>query len=36
MTAPGYTKEWLENNRILCYRMHNTQRRTVEAWEQDS
>ena len=35
MLTPAYTKEWLENNRILCYRLHNTQRGTVEAWEQD-
>ena len=35
MPAAAYTKEWLQNNRILCYRLHNTQRKTIEEWECD-
>jgi hypothetical protein len=35
MSTPAYTKEWLQNNRILCYRLLNTQRKTIEDWESD-
>jgi len=34
-TLPGYAKEWLADNQVLCYRFHNLTIGTVDAWATD-
>jgi hypothetical protein len=33
--SPHYTKTWLADGRILCYRLENTTIATVDAWARD-
>ena len=34
-TRSGYVKEWLGEEQILCYRLHNLTIQTVDAWAAD-
>jgi hypothetical protein len=34
-TRSGYTKEWLGENQVLCYRLHNLTVETIDAWAAD-
>jgi hypothetical protein len=34
-TTPGYTKEWLADEQVLCYRLHNLTVQTIDAWAED-
>lgn len=34
-TAPGYVKEWLAEDRVLCYRLLDLTIQTVDAWALD-
>lgn len=31
----NYSKEWLADSRILCYRVHDTAPRTIDGWASD-
>lgn len=34
-TATQYVKEWLANERILCYRFHDLSPQTIDTWSAD-
>jgi|FLYN01.1.fsa_nt_gi hypothetical protein len=34
-TSPRYTKTWLADGRILCYRFEDTTTATIDAWASD-
>ncbi len=34
-TRSGYAKEWLGEEQVLCYRLHNLTIQTVDAWAAD-
>jgi hypothetical protein len=33
--APHYVKEWLADERVLCYRLHDLTMTTVDSWSAD-
>ena len=35
-TMEYFTKEWLVNDRILCYRFQDTSKIAADAWYQDA
>jgi hypothetical protein len=34
-TQSGYVKEWLADDQILCYRLHDLTTRTINSWAED-